>query len=339
MHNKRFNKLRKHAQNNDSDGFLVFLNDNIRYLTGLKASGCLFVGEDPFLLVPLLYYDLFKPDFENTITYFQQKIRDDPNLHVGTLYSVLTEQLKSRDVSNVLVDQINRDMSKSLDVQYEASKKIEKMRMIKDTDEIQIIEKAIEITQNIMAEIDFSNKTDREMIAQLVYNARIIADDVAFIPIVASGANTRYPHPNIINQKLSEDPIMVDFGIKYTGYCTDITRMYSKQQKQKDMIEFLDNLILELVDEIYLGMEFNEIDRIVREKLGSKNYDTYFIHSVGHGVGLSVHERPYIHNKTKNHVENGMVFTIEPGMYFSDFGMRIEKIVAIQNDKARFLSD
>ena len=136
MHNKRFNKLRKHAQNNDSDGFLVFLNDNIRYLTGLKASGCLFVGEDPFLLVPLLYYDLFKPDFENTITYFQQKIRDDPNLHVGTLYSVLTEQLKSRDVSNVLVDQINRDMSKSLDVQYEASKKIEKMRMIKVLDKV-----------------------------------------------------------------------------------------------------------------------------------------------------------------------------------------------------------
>ena len=148
----------------------------------------------------------------------------------------------------------------------------------------------------------------------------------------------KYGFTAVTDKLLSEDLTLVDFGVKHMGYCSDITRMYTREHEKKDIVEFLNNLIDEVVDEMYLGMKFSEVDRMVREKLKSKNYDSFIIHSVGHGVGLEVHERPFIHNKSKTQVQEGMVFTIEPGIYFSDFGVRLEKMVAVENKKVHILS-
>ena len=335
MHNKKFDIVQQYIEQKEYEGFIVFLDNNIRYLTGIQTNGCLFLGEDPFLLVPLLNYDLVSPHFENTITYFHQKVRNDTNLRVGSVYSVLKEQLKSRNVTKVFVDYISPVKAKLLDINYKNSEKIEKMRMIKDSNEISLIKKATEITNEILDNIEFSQKTDRELIAELVHKARIKADDISYNPIATSGKNTRYPHPNIIDKRLSEDPVLLDFGVKHKGYCADITQTYSK--KHKPILEFLDNLILEVLDEINIGMKFYEIDEIVRKKLKRRNYDSNLIHLAGHGVGLEVHERPNMHNESKDSVENGTVFALEPGIYFEDFGLRIEKMIAIQNGKSQIL--
>ncbi len=338
LYEKRIDKLRYYVEKNNYDGFLVNKADNINYLTGTDTIGCLIVAEDSFLLVPLLNYDLTKSKFENTITYFQTKIRDDPNLYEGKMSSALSNQLKKMDISKAFIDNSSIE-NKLKEFKLKKSEKIENMRIVKDSDEIKKIQKSNKITETIFSEIDFSDKTDRELTAELVYKARIKADDVAYEPIVASGKNTRYPHPKIIDQKLDKNHILVDFGTKYDGYCTDITRMYSKKNDVISIVKFLDNLIFELVDYIDVDMEFREIDKFIRDKLKLKNYDSYLTHSMGHGIGLNVHERPAIHKYSKDKVKNGMVFTIEPGIYLERYGIRIEKMIHIKNNKAKIICE
>ncbi|GHS86986.1 aminopeptidase [Campylobacterota bacterium] len=178
--------------------------------------------------------------------------------------------------------------------------------------------------------------------------------DLSFNPIFAIESNAAKPHALPCDRALTYgDSVLLDAGIKYRDYCSDRTRTaffgkdnrlsfdikqsFNDAEKQK-----IYNTVLSAhnraIEAIKTGMKAKEIDKIARDHIDNAGYGKYFSHSLGHGVGLEIHEEPYINRKNEMVIENGMVFTIEPGIYIEGFfGVRIENIVEIYDDRARII--
>lgn len=175
---------------------------------------------------------------------------------------------------------------------------------------------------------------------------------LSFDPIVAINSNAAKPHAMPTSKKLTKnDLLLFDAGLKFERYCSDRTRTiscdgdisvkYSQQFGTTERQKVYD-LVLKAHDEAIskarAGMRASEIDAIARNVIEEGGYGQYFVHSTGHGVGLDIHELPIISSKSDTIIEDGMVFTIEPGIYLSNhFGVRIEDTVEIKNGKAVIL--
>ncbi len=175
---------------------------------------------------------------------------------------------------------------------------------------------------------------------------------LSFDPIVAIGPNAAKPHALPTDRTLKEgDLLLVDAGLKYRRYCSDRTRTVcmkegvaftdeqrfpsAKIQKAYDLVRRAHDTAIEKARS---GMTGAQIDRLAREVIEKGGMGEYFVHSTGHGVGLDIHEMPYISARGKTVVEDGMVFTIEPGIYLpGEFGIRIEDMVVMEDGKARLL--
>jgi len=147
------------------------------------------------------------------------------------------------------------------------------------------------------------------------------------------------------------DLLLFDAGLKYERYCSDRTRTvqvkegfaFNKKQKftAKKRQKAYDAVLKahdKQIEKAHSGMRGREIDRIGREIIEKAGFGDYFIHSTGHGVGLDIHEMPYISTRSKTKITDGMVYTIEPGIYIPDaFGIRIEDMVVMEEGRARVL--
>ncbi len=219
---------------------------------------------------------------------------------------------------------------------------IEKARSIKDGFEIESTISACEIAQNAY---HTAIKTVKEGVTELELKDKIEsimlgfgADEIAFDTIVAFGANSAVPHHQTGETKLEKDTvILVDMGCKVNGYCSDLTRtaFFGKPSKKfTDCYEAVlrANLIAE--EKIVSKVSCKTADSYAREYLKQKGLDEYFTHSLGHGLGLEVHEYPTLSPRSDVMLDDGMIFTIEPGTYFDgQFGIRIEDTVILKNGK------
>ncbi|MFP4332013.1 MAG: M24 family metallopeptidase [Campylobacterales bacterium] len=176
--------------------------------------------------------------------------------------------------------------------------------------------------------------------------------DLSFDPIVALNQNAAMPHALPTSLKLKKgDMVLFDAGIKYKRYCSDRTRTFeigassdiSKNQhlSQKERQKIYDTVLKaqeRAIEYAREGVSARSIDAKAREVIDSAGYGKLFTHSTGHGVGLDIHELPRISAKSKDIIEEGMVFTIEPGIYVDGgFGVRIEDVVVIKNGRAEIL--
>lgn len=217
---------------------------------------------------------------------------------------------------------------------------------IKTEDELANIAKACEIAEDafnlLLPEIK-EGMTETEVAALLEYNMRKLgAQGVSFDTIVAFGAHASVPHYETGTTKLQfGDPILIDFGCKVNGYCSDITRtfLYGDDGKHEDFKKAY-NVVLtahNLVKEkLVSGMTGTQADAIAREYLKEQGYGDLFTHSLGHGIGLNVHEFPSVSPRGENVLVDGMVFSDEPGVYEAGkFGIRIEDTVTLKNGKVQ----
>ena len=238
---------------------------------------------------------------------------------------------------------------KYIDKEYKIiSDKIKELRMIKDKEEIELIKKAAEISDKAINWVlnnldDVKNLDEYELAAEIEYIMKKHGSiKPAFDSIVVSGKKTSFPHALPTKDKI-EDILLIDIGAVYDGYCSDITRTFLL--KDDEEMKKIYNLVYEAkkVAEEYLkeGISARQLDSIVREFLG--DYKELFIHSLGHGVGLEVHEEPRLSNKLKDNediiLKEGMVITIEPGLYLKNkFGVRIEDLYLIKKNVFEKLS-
>ena len=310
---QRLGKLKRLKKN--LDGILIFSKDpNFFYFTN-SSNG-------------LLFYDFFKPvimqsridqkprGFRRVIIKNKGFLEKLPKGIIG-----VNEKNLPVAVSKMLKKRVRtRDISKNL----------EQIRSIKTNYEINCIRRACKISEKIFSEIRYSG-TEMRLKQKLLSSIYDHGVEPSFDPIVASGSNTRNPH-HMATKKEIKRPLLIDFGVKYKGYCSDVTRTIS-HGKEAYLKEILD----EVYQEIRPGVKASDIDFFVRKKLGRDA--KLFPHSLGHGIGVEIHEKPNLSKDSKDVLKENMVFTIEPGLYSNKNGIRIENDFLLRKNSLKNLTD
>lgn len=221
------------------------------------------------------------------------------------------------------------------------------LRSVKSKGEIRLISKAIDIAYNAFEKLLPSirpGKSEEYLSVELEYFMRKEgAEGLSFDVIVASGRRSALPHGRAGNKLLKAgDPVVIDFGARYRGYHSDetVTVFVEKvNDRHKEIYTVVKDAHDRAIDAVKPGIGFSDIDRIAREFIEKAGYGKYFGHGTGHGVGLNVHEGPSINPRGKGRAEEGMVFTIEPGIYIPNVGgVRVEDMVLVTKDGCRLLT-
>lgn len=213
---------------------------------------------------------------------------------------------------------------------------IEKQRVIKDDDEINNIKKACELTDKCFSHIiKYIKKgmTERQVSNEIErYFKQNGADGLAFDTIVASGENSSKPHSSVTNRRIMPgDVILLDFGCKYNGYCSDMTRTIFMNKVPEEVKQVYDLVLRNqenFIKEAKENANIKTLTKMVENDFKIYKYD--LIHALGHGVGMEIHELPFLSSKRDNLLKENMVIAVEPGIYIpGKFGVRIEDTIII----------
>ncbi len=343
----RIQKLQKQLAKQKFGSILVSKPQNIRYLCGFTGSnGQLFVtAKKATLITDFRYFGTVKKQLIKGVDVFDQK-------------EGASKLIKSKTVgfeeSYVTVAKLKALKKTLKGIKLLPSGYIvERMRMIKDKSEIKIMKQGIKIMEESLRKFIKTIKvgqSEDEMEWNLFSIARKLgADGFSFSPIITFGKNTADVHHQKDSHKLKKgEKILLDFGIEYKGYMTDMTRVfYQKQGKGKGITALagqegkgiehkIYSTVLEAnmaaIKAIKVGKKFSAIDKVARSVIEEAGYGQYFGHALGHGVGLKIHEAPNVSDLSKDKVQPGMVFTIEPGIYIDGVGgVRIEDMVYVNS--------
>lgn len=221
---------------------------------------------------------------------------------------------------------------------------------VKHDEELKSILKACEIADKAYTDMLGAFKegmTENDAAAELEYRMRKFgASGTSFETIMAFGSGSSVPHHETGSRKLKfGDVILMDFGCKWGGYCSDCTRTLlfgddGRHEQFKKVYADVLRAHYAAKQNIVAGMTGKEADETARSVLREAGLDKYFTHSLGHGIGINIHEFPYLSPRSANILKDGMVFSDEPGVYFEgDFGIRIEDSVMLKGGKVVSLTN
>lgn len=224
------------------------------------------------------------------------------------------------------------------------------LRIIKSSHEVEYIQKAAKIALKALKdtkEYIRDGVKEKEVEARLIYNLRKYgAAKESFDAIVVSGPRGALPHGKPTDKKLKNGELVtIDFGAIYNGYCSDITRTFHVGEVTDPKLLEIEKVLKQAqrrgVKAIKPGITTGDIDKICRDYITAKGYGKYFVHSTGHGLGIDVHELPYVSSRKEmsRKLEPGMVITVEPGIYIEGLGgIRIEDDVLVTEKGYKVLS-
>ncbi len=235
----------------------------------------------------------------------------------------------------------------ALQTLVDISKEIDELRSIKNSVELATIIKAQEITDKVFSAIQLEAKagiSEIELASKL--NAMIYSNGatLAFDTIVAFGENTSKPHSHPTLKILQEnDVVLIDFGAKYNGYCSDMTRSFAVgcvSSEYETMYNHVLQAQLIAINGIKAGMTGKECDSLARDYFKKQGLEAYFTHSLGHSLGVDIHESPNFSPRCDDSISENAVLSIEPGLYFEGkFGIRIEDIVIVKKTTVENLTN
>ena len=343
--NSKIKWLREKMKMLDLEGMIVSNPINIQYLTNIRAEGILLITrKENIFLTDGRYLE----DAQNVIT-----IDDEIMVHEFKEYSKDEYENFFMFCENVGFEEnyVSYAGYKDLMQRYkvnclqETEQVIEKQRMIKDEEEIENLRKACEITDHCFSHLlQFIKigQTEKEIALEIERYFKLHgADDVSFAPIVASGKNSSMPHAVPTDKKIElGDVITLDFGCKYKGYCSDMTRTIFAgyiPEKVKKIYDLVAKNQEQTFREYKDGASIKMLSKMVENDFRLNGYD--FIHALGHGVGLEIHEGPSISTRNDYQLKERMVVTNEPGIYLpGNFGVRIEDTVLVGKDASENLT-
>ena len=221
------------------------------------------------------------------------------------------------------------------------------LRAVKDAGELELLSRAIEIGDQAFDEVSATLEpgvTEAEVAWRIEQAMRTRgAEAVSFDTIVACGPSAALPHHRAGDDELREgETIVIDMGARYRGYCGDLTRTVVIGRSDDRFRRVYDTVLaaqLTAIETIASGMTGKEADRLARVVIEECGYGERFGHGLGHGVGLEVHEKPTVGVTSADELADGMVFSVEPGVYIPGWGgVRIEDLVVLENGRARVLS-
>ena len=338
--NKRVEKFRNKINEENLDGFIVYNPVNIEYLTGLKAEGVLVINK---------YYNVFLTDsryieeVKNQLTIDDEIILQNMNqISDDDLVNMFLNHGKVGFEENYITYSNYRNMIRKFRIKeaVEGNNILDNMRLYKDSVEVELIETACNITDSCflyLLEFIKEGMTEKEIAFEIEkFFIEHGADGHAFDSIVASGSNTSKPHAIPTEKKIRKgEPILIDFGAKYKGYCADMTRtifLGDVTEKQQYIYDIVKNVQSKSLDKMKAGADCKDISNYVVNEFAISNNE--LIHALGHGVGMDIHEIPFFSTKRSSILKNNMVVTNEPGIYLTgEFGIRIEDTLLIKDDQ------
>jgi len=328
------------------DACLLKGMDNIFYLTGFHGSeGTLFVTKgDLFLLTDFRY-----------ITHAQEATRGIKIVEIRDKKNILGELCNQYDIRRIGFDSLHttfftfKQWSEALkNVELiPLDTTIEEIRKNKEPEEIDSIVKAIDVATQAFTDIFNTIRpglTEKEVANNLDYAMRRLgAEGPSFPTIVASGPRAALPHAEPTDRKIRDgEMVIIDFGAQVDGYCSDETCTLSigdVNGKMQDIYAIVNSAKQLALDKTRVGIPMKEVDMIVRGYIDEAGYGNFFRHGTGHGVGIAVHETPAINSTGDGLLEEGMVITIEPGIYIPNLGgVRLEDMLLITADVPRVLT-
>lgn len=338
---KRLKQIRNNLAKEKLDGVFVSSVANITYLTGYsnfskdEREAYLIIGDDfQYIITDGRYTEAIKKGVPH-FTLFERSHQTPTE----KLFKSLKKNIK---VLGIEEDNLTVSEHKEIRKHFRKTKHFKVSRSIKNSAEIEKIEKACQIGDLAFKYILKKIKvgvTEEEIALELEKFVRDKKAKISFPPIVAIGANSAVPHHQTGQTKLEKGQIiLLDFGVKWENYCSDMTRTVffgEATQKYRTIYEVVLEAQKKAAESINISVKAAQVDKIARDYIKSKGYPN-LPHSLGHGIGLEVHEHPYLSEKSTEMLKEGMVFSIEPGIYIPDFGgVRIEDLFVYEEGKLR----
>ena len=320
-------------EKDDIQAYLLTQFTNVEYISNYKPTSFAFcvIKENPIIYASQMDMEIANRDSSIEVKQYEK-------------FETMIEELKKEGIRNLAIEPSlvysNYEKFKD-DFKIESKNYVDKQRMIKSSSEIENIKKATQIAQTAFKELDVANRKETEdvlafdLVRLMIENG---ASGESFDTILVSGSNTSLPHA-IPQSKTLETPILVDWGAKYNGYCSDNTRTIVYTEKEQEIFDIVRESHDKAIKAIKPGLKCCEIDKVSRDIIKEYGYGDKFIHSTGHSLGLDIHETPTFTARDDTIIEKGMVITVEPGIYLEgEFGVRLEDTVAIENN-AKIIGD
>lgn len=346
---KRVKALKQTAfENKGFDGFLITNEANLLYFTGFPGAACLLIPkkDDGIIYAYGVNYEQARAEGKGFKVDLVKRGED--------LLGKVATQVKAFKIKKLAVDALNVESYRKLarGLRREAKPKIQgklvwELRKIKDEEELKLMRKAAGLTSEGMKaayEVIKSGVREYEVAAEIEYAMRSKGSwGTAFDTIVASGVRSVFPHGGCTDRKIREgDLVVVDIGATYRHYRSDMTRTLvagkpsAKQGKVYEAVRLAQEKAFQAVKP---KAKTRDLDAIARKVIEDAGYGEYFVHGLGHGVGLEIHEPPSLSPESKDKLTVGNVVTIEPGIYIVDFGgIRVEDTVLVQKRKTEKLT-
>ena len=340
---------RKALKEGKFDGYLVFRNTNMMYLTGFPGASAQLIPEngENKAYVYGVNYEHAKADLPELSV---ELVKRGENLMVK-----IAKQAKAFKIKRLAVDASNieswRILTKALgnEKMLETDHRfIRELRSVKDAEEIELMRKAAELTSEGMRvayETLAVGIREYEVAAEIEYAMRKQGSEgTAFETIVASGVCSAFPHGGCSDKKIQEgDLVIIDVGATYKSYRSDMTRTFvagTPSEKQKKLYQTVKTAQDKAFEAVKPNAKAADIDAIARKAIEDAGYGEYFVHGLGHGVGLDVHEPPTLSPDSKDVLAEGNVVTVEPGIYVVGYGgIRIEDTILVQKNGAEKLTN
>ncbi|MFS0689126.1 Xaa-Pro peptidase family protein [Sporosarcina sp. 179-K 8C2 HS] len=352
----KINEIKDNLQKNDVDAAFITTPDNVFYVSGFRSEPherllgvMIFKEAEPFVICPLMEV----PDLKASGWTFEAIGHQDTE----DAWEVLATAAQKRGVSlkNIAIEKSHLTVERleRMEELFDSAtfprldEQLNKMRNIKSEEELEKMRKAaaladyaVEIGCKEIAE----GKTELEILMAIEFEMKKQgAEKMAFDTMVLSGPKTASPHGTPGDRKIQKgDFILFDLGVVYEGYCSDITRTVAfgePSEKQREIYETVKKAEQTAIDMIRPGVKARDLDKAARDVITEAGYGEYFTHRLGHGLGISVHEFPSITGTNDMELEEGMVFTVEPGIYHPEItGVRIEDDVVVTSDGVEVLT-
>ncbi|HHU63160.1 MAG TPA: aminopeptidase P family protein [Clostridiales bacterium] len=330
------------------DGILISSRENRQYFSKFTGSSgfLLFNENNRFIITDSRYVEQVKkevPDFfceiatsSNMINKIYELIRKLNIKKLGFEGHHITYNMYNKMAKTFATTQL-----------ISISDSISQLRSIKNDQEVKSIEMASKITQrafNHGIDLIKPGASERDIAFEIeTYIKKNRGDDIAFKPIIASGLNGVMPHAPYTDKAIQTgDLVTIDIGAVFNGYCSDLTRTVVVDKPSSKQLEIY-NIVLEAqqaaIQAIEPGKKASDIDAVARNIIEKHGLGKFFGHGLGHGVGLQVHEKPVLSPNSDDILREGMIFTIEPGVYIPGFGgIRIEDMILLRTEGVELLT-
>jgi len=342
----RLDNLHEDLKTRQIDRFLVSNISNVRYLSGFSGStAAMLVGTDGATLVTDFRY---REQAEGEV-YRGVRVEIDTRDALTAIIDMLTDfegriGFESASLAYAVFEKLQNSLKASL-VPVETA--VELLRQVKDESELASIAKAVDISDEVFAEVVGEIKpglTEVDIAARIDFLLRKKSSQIpAFETIVASGEHSSLPHAKPTTRVIREgDLVKMDFGAIWDGYCADITRTVVVGKASQRVREIYDIVLAaneKAISGVRAGIKGSDVDGFARGYITEKGYGEEFGHGLGHGVGLEIHEGPRFSRKDDTILRAGMVATVEPGIYIPGWGgVRIEDIVVVEDEGCKVLT-